>query len=316
MEREDSCELKAVNNLALAPWERAVTKLMKILIIGADGQLGTDLCKIIPQEELIPLTLKDLDITDKEQVSRVIRKYSPEMVINTAAFHQVDKCEEQAALAFSVNAIGVKYVAEACREVDAALVHISTDYVFDGAKKAPYVETDAPNPQSIYAISKLSGELCVKYVLQKRFIVRSSGLYGVAGCMGKGGANFVENMILRSSAQPELKVVTDEVLAPTYTLDLARKVYQLLQTKHYGLYHIVNHGACSWYDFTVKLFELLGQKVKIRPAGPTDFKNGAKRPAYSVLKNDNLARRGMDDLRGWQAALKAYLAEKGYLKST
>lgn len=287
---------------------------MKILIIGADGQLGTDLCKVIPKkEQIVPLTIKDIDITDKGKTLAVIEKHSPEVVINTAAYHRVDDCEDHEAEALAVNAIGVKNVAEACRAIDAALVHISSDYVFDGEKKRPYVETDIPKPQSVYGISKLAGEFCVRYLLEKYFIVRSTGLYGAAGCLGKGGGNFVENMIGRAETQPELRVVKDEVLAPTYTLDLAKKIYQLVPTNHYGLYHIVNRGECSWYEFTVKIFDLLGKKPKIIPVTASEFKTKARRPKYSVLQNAKLAELGMDDLRDWQEALKAYLAEKGYL---
>jgi len=289
---------------------------MKILLIGADGQLGTDLAKVIPKEKLIPLTIKDLDITKRGEVSQVLEKYSPDVVINTAAFHRVDDCEDQVLEAFLVNTVGVKYLTEACLRINAALVHISTDYVFDGEKKSPYVETDFPNPQSVYAISKLAGEQVVRRYLTKYFIVRSSGLYGAAGCLGKGGGNFVENMIKRAETQKELRVVTDEVLAPTYTLDLARKIYELVQTSHYGLYHIVNHGECSWYDFTVKIFELLRKKeIKILPVASAEFKTKAKRPKYSVLSNARLASLGLDDLRDWREALRAYLIEKGYLAS-
>ncbi|MEE8638197.1 MAG: dTDP-4-dehydrorhamnose reductase [Candidatus Margulisiibacteriota bacterium] len=287
---------------------------MKILIIGADGQLGSDLCKVIPKKEQIPLTIRDIDITDKDKTFQVIKKHSPDIVVNTAAFHSVDKCEDEVELAFTVNAEGVKHVAEACKESKAVLVHISTDYVFDGEKGKPYVETDRPNPQSVYAKSKLSGENYVEDVLDKYFIVRTSGLYGAAGCLGKGGGNFVEGMLKRASSQPELKVVTDEVLSPTYTFDLASKINQLIRTEHYGLYHIVNHGECSWHEFTSKIFELLGRKITMLKALSADFKTKARRPKYSVLKNTHLEKFGMDDLRPWPDALKAYLIEKGHLK--
>ena len=289
--------------------------MTKILIIGADGQLGTDLLKVIPKNEQIPLTIKDLDITNREQTLKVIKQYEPQIVINTAAYHNVDKCEAEVALSFAVNTIAVKYLAEACLAIDAALVHISTDYVFDGEKNKPYVETDRPNPQSVYSISKLAGEQCVQYMLKKHFIVRSTGLYGTAGCLGKGGTNFIEGMIKRAASQPELKVVTDEILSPTYTLDLAQKIYQLCQTQHYGLYHLVNQGQCSWYDFTVKIFELLGQKVVIKKATSLEFKTKAKRPKYSVLENARLKTIGLQDLRPWNEALQAYLLEKGYTKT-
>lgn len=286
---------------------------MKILVIGADGQLGSDLCKVIPKEERVPLTIQDIDITDKEKTFKVIKEHAPDVVINTAAFHNVDKCEDNKDLAFSVNAEGVKHVAAACKEFGAVLAHISTDYVFDGEKGSSYVETDRPDPQSVYARSKLAGESNLAKILDKYFIVRSSGLYGTAGCMGKGGGNFVEGMLKRASSQPELKVVTDEVLSPTYTFDLASKINQLIRTKHYGLYHIVNHGECSWYEFTSKIFELLGRKITMLKALSADFKTKARRPQYSVLKNANLEKLGMDDLRPWPDALKAYLIEKGHL---
>ncbi|OGB86874.1 dTDP-4-dehydrorhamnose reductase [candidate division WOR-1 bacterium RIFCSPLOWO2_02_FULL_46_20] len=287
---------------------------MKIAIIGADGQLGTDLSKVIAKDEQIPLTINDIDITNKEKTFAVLKKHAPDVVINTSAYHQVDKCEEELQPAFAVNTFGVKYLARACREIGSTLVHISTDYVFDGGKDRPYLETDMPNPQSVYAISKLAGEQCVKYVLDKYFIVRSSGLYGEAGCLGKGGGNFVEGMLKRATSQSEIKVVTDEVLAPTYTLDLANKIYELIRTRHYGLYHIVNHGQCSWHEFAVKIFELLGRHITIHKITAKEFITIARRPKYSVLKNEGLARLKMDNLRSWQDALKAYLVEKGYLR--
>ena len=251
---------------------------MKIMIIGADGQLGTDLCRVIPAGEQIPLTINDLDVTDRELVKAVIKKHRPDTVINTAGYSRVDDAEDHETPAFAVNAIGVKYLADACRESDAALVHLSTDYVFDGQKKTPYEESDTPNPQSIYGISKAAGESCIKYLLPKYYIVRSSGLYGSAGCLGKGGGNFVENMIKRAADRPELNVVTDEIVSPTYTLDLAAKIYQLVKTGRFGLYHIANHGACSWHEFTVKIFELLGRPVTVHKVLSADYKTKAKRP--------------------------------------
>ncbi|MFH1361051.1 MAG: dTDP-4-dehydrorhamnose reductase [bacterium] len=282
---------------------------MKILVIGADGQLGTDLVKIIPPAELIALTIKDIDITDREQTHQVIKKYQPSIVINTAAYHNVDKCEDEVEAAFRVNTYGVKYLAEVCQGLGVALVQLSTDYVFAGDKRSPYLESDVANPQSVYAISKLAGEQCVKYHLKKYFIVRTTGLYGVAGCLGKGGTNFVEGMIKRAAAQAELRVVSDEILSPTYSLDLAEAIYSLVQTNNFGLYHVVNAGQCSWYEFTVKIFELLNKKVSVKAVTAKEFQAKAKRPGYSVLESNKLKNK----LRPWQEALKAYLMEKGYL---
>jgi dTDP-4-dehydrorhamnose reductase len=288
---------------------------MKILIIGADGQLGTDLCKVIPKGEQIPLTIKDIDITNKDNTFEVIKKHSPDVVINTAAYHRVDDCEDNQDLAFRVNDTGAGNVAEACRAIDAALVHISTDYVFRGDKNTPYTEEDTPDPQSVYGRSKLAGEQRVQRTLMKYYIVRSAGLYGVAGCLGKGGGNFVETIIKKAEAGKQLLVVSDEYVSPTYTYDLAGKIYQLIRTEKYGLYHIVNHGYCSWYQFADEILMLLRSDVPIVSVTAKDFVNKpeqpkAHRPKYSVLANANLKKIGLDDLRDWQNALQAYLAEK------
>lgn len=287
---------------------------MRILIIGADGQLGTDLCKVIPKNEQIPLTIKDLDITDREQVFKALKEHTPDVAINTAGYNHVDNAEDHEKEAFAVNATGAKYLAQSCREIGAKLAHISTDYVFDGEKKTPYLETDLPRPQSIYGISKLAGEDGIRNILQKHFIIRSAGLFGAAGCMGKGGGNFVEMMINKADQQLEIRVVDDEVLSPTYTLDLAEKIYELVQTDKYGIYHIVNHQTCSWYQFAVKVFEYLGKDIKVTPIKASEYKTRAKRPHYSVLKNAALAELCMDDLRSWEEALRAYLIEKGHIK--
>ncbi|MBN3032684.1 MAG: dTDP-4-dehydrorhamnose reductase [Candidatus Saganbacteria bacterium] len=287
---------------------------MKIMIVGADGQLGSDLCRVVPSAEQIPLTVREIDVTDRERTAAAVAKYAPQAVINTAGYHRVDDCEDHAREAFAVNALGAKYLAEACRAAGAALMHISTDYVFAGEKQAPYTESDAPGPQTLYGISKLAGEFCVRYLLKEHFIVRTAGLYGRAGCLGKGGGNFVENMIRLAKSRPELKVVTDEIVSPTYTRDLARKLYELAGGAEYGLYHIVNHGRCSWYDFTVKIFELLNEKVTVKPALAAEFPAKAKRPRYSALANARLAAQGRDDLRDWPAALRAYLIESGHLR--
>jgi len=286
---------------------------MKILIIGADGQLGTDLTKVIPKNEQIPLTINDIDVLNREQTLQAIKKYSSDIVINATAYSNVDKAEDDAKGAFALNSDAVKNIADACGKIDAAMVHISSDYVFDGGKSSPYVESDSPNPLSEYGKSKLAGEKAVKNTLKKYFIIRTTGLYGEAGCWGKGRTNFVETMIKLAESKPELRVVADEIMSPTYTLDLAKKIYELVQAKHYGLYHIVNHGGCSWHDFAAKIFELLGRKVTIHETTAAEFKTKAKRPKYSVLKNAKLAELGMDDMRPWQEALKAYLKEKKYI---
>jgi len=283
---------------------------MKILLIGADGQLGTDIIKIIDKAELIPLTIADINVTDKSSISRQINQHKPDVVINTSAYHRVDDCEDHDQEAFAVNAFGVKNLCIACKESDSALLHISTDYVFDGNKGKPYTEADIPNPRTVYGMSKLAGEEYIRSMLKKYFLIRTCGLYGVAGCLGKGGGNFIETMLKLAKQKPVIRVVGDQVVSPTYTLDLARKIGQLIRTEHYGLYHIANKGNCSWYEFAKKIFELTGTKVKVESATTEEFKSKARRPAFSVLDNANLRKLGLDDLRTWDRALEAYLEEK------
>jgi len=287
----------------------------KILLIGADGQLGNDICKVLDKKELIPLTISDIDITDKDAVSRIIGRHKPDVVINTAAYTNVDGCEDHDKEAFDVNAFGVKNVCLACKENDSVLVHISTDYVFDGKKGKPYTEADIPNPKTVYGISKLAGEEYVRSMLKKYFLIRTCGLYGEKGSMGKGGGNFVESMLKLAEQKPVIRVVGDQVVSPTYTLDLARKMSQLIRTENYGLYHIVNKGSCSWYEFAKKIFELTGAKVKVESATTDEFRSKARRPAYSVLDNSNLRKLGLDELRTWDEALRAYLEEKKHINA-
>jgi len=287
---------------------------LKIALIGADGQLGTDLQKVIPAAELIPLTIKDIDITDLNRVEKVLLKYKPNAIINTAAFHRVDDCEADDSLALKVNATGVKNLCQAALKNNSVLLHLSTDYVFDGSKKTPYTENDCPCPGTAYGISKLAGEQYIRYLLDKYFIVRSSGLFGTRGCMASGGLNFIELMLKLAREKDKVRVVSDQIISPTYTLDLAKKIYQLLQTEHFGTYHITNNGKCSWYEFAKKVFELTNTKVVLEKTTAAEFKAKAKRPAYSVLDNSNLRRLGMDDLQTLDQALVAYLKEKDLLK--
>lgn len=287
---------------------------MKILLIGADGQLGSDILRSADRVEIIPLTINDIDISSEDSVKEVVSKHSPNVIINTAAFHRVDDCEKENLKAFQVNALGARYLAVACKQRGAKLVHISTDYVFNGDKGKPYVEDDAPDPRSSYGISKLAGEQFIRYLMKDHFIVRTTGLFGTAGCLGKGGGNFVETMIKVGKDKGAASVVSDQIISPTYTHDLAKKILELTKTDHYGTFHITNKGECSWHEFARSIFELSGLKVDLKPI-TTDFYNApAHRPKYSVLKHKHLEALGMDDLRHWKDALKDYLNKKGYSK--
>jgi dTDP-4-dehydrorhamnose reductase len=285
---------------------------MKIVIIGADGQLGYDLCRVIPKNEQVSLTIKDLDITNQVQTTDVLKRYQPDVVINTAAYTAVDAAETHQAAARAVNETGAKNVAAACLVLDAALVQISTDYVFSGDKPAgqPYTEEDKPDPRSFYGQTKLAGEEWVKKILTRYFIVRSAGLYGCAGCLGKGGGNFVETIIKKAARKETPVIVNDEFVSPTYTHDLAGAIYQLISTELYGLYHLVNQGQCSWYEFGARILALIGSGIKPDEISRRELRAQANRPVNSALASVKLKQINITELRPWQDALQAYLRER------
>lgn len=288
---------------------------MKILITGANGQLGFDLCRTLTGHELIPLTHTECDITSLQSVKDAFMKYRPDIVINTAAYVRVDDCEDHQDDAFRVNALGARNVAVACEGTGAKLVHISTDYVFGGEGKAaniPYTEFDYPVPLNVYGKSKLAGEEMVRHLCRKYFIVRVSGLFGVAGSSGKGG-NFIETILRLAKTRPELKVVNDQVFSPSATKDVARKIGELTRTEYYGIVHVTNRGSCSWYEFTQEILRLAGINTPLYPIISAEYPQKAKRPSYSVLDNFQLRLLKMDDMPAWQEALRSYMAEKGHL---
>lgn len=282
---------------------------MKVAVLGARGQLGHDLIRAMAEWECVPLTHADIDVCDFIATRKVLTDVKPDIVINTAAFHRVDDCEEQPEKSFLVNTYAVRHLAQLCAELDCGLAHLSTDYVFGGEKVTPYTEDDAPNPLSVYGVSKLAGEYFVRNLCPKHFVIRTSGLYGVAGASGKGG-NFVETMIRMAREGRPIRVVDDQVLTPTYTQDLAQAIDQLVRTDAYGLYHITSSGQCSWYEFAARIFELLGLTPDFGPATTAAYGAKARRPAYSALAHHKLKQRGFDDLRPWPEALEAYLREK------
>jgi dTDP-4-dehydrorhamnose reductase len=282
------------------------------MVIGAGGQLGGDLGRLLPAEDCIPLTHAEIEICDPESVRQAFEKHRPDVVINTAAFHRVDDCETQAERAFQTNALAVRGLAQACRARGAVLVHFSTDYVFDGAQTEPYVETDRPGPLSVYAASKLAGEYLVAAVHAKHFVIRTCGLFGLGGSRSKGGGgNFVETMLRAAAQGKHLRVVSDQIVTPTATADLARKVIELLQTEAYGLYHITAQGSCSWYEFARTIFGLSNVRADLEPVTAEAFGAPARRPAYSVLRNRRLELLGLDDLPPWKDGLRRYLTSRG-----
>ena len=275
---------------------------MKILITGSNGMLGHDLINALKERhDLIPTTSKTLDITDKKQTIDYIRDKKPDIVINSAAYTDVDGCEENQDLAYSVNGEGVRNLALACRDIDCPLVHISTDYVFDGSATEPIREDGEIGPISVYGKSKLEGEEAIQEILDKYFIIRTAWLYGI------NGRNFPKTMLELAENHPEITVVYDEVGTPTYTPDLAEGISQLIETYYYGIYHLTNSGSCSWCEFARYIFEIAGKDVKVIPVTASEFARPAPRPSYSVLDNSNWIERGFKPLRSYKDAIKEYI---------
>jgi dTDP-4-dehydrorhamnose reductase len=250
-----------------------------------------------------------VDICDAEGTRGLITEARPQVVINTAAAHNVPKCEESPATAFAVNASGARNVAMACNAVGARLVFISTDYVFGNGGARPYHEGDAPAPLNVYAASKLAGEHLVAAECPDHQIVRSAALYGAAPCVAKGGMNFVRLMLHLAQTRPMVKVVTDEVTTPTYTRALAAQIRLMAEKGEPGLYHVTCNGACSWYDFAKAIFEETGTKANLEPTTSAEFPSPVKRPSYSVLENKHLQEQRLDIMPHWRDGLKQYLEE-------
>jgi dTDP-4-dehydrorhamnose reductase len=280
---------------------------MKILLIGANGQLGSDLEKALGGRghQVVPSRHSDLDVTDAAGIERVSGSVQPDAVINTSAFHKVEECERNPALAFEVNAIAPMNLARTCSRLGALLVHFSTDYVFDGTKLQPYLESDLPAPLNVYGVSKAAGEHLIASNIERSFVVRTCGLYGVRGSSGKGG-NFVETMIRKALAREPIRVVNDQVLTPTFTEDLAEAVSRLIETRAYGLYHASCEGWCSWYEFARTIFELEGIDADLSPIETRETSSPVKRPPYSVMSKQRLQQAGIE-LPFWKDSLARYL---------
>ena len=281
---------------------------MKILITGAYGMLGSDLREVLKNHELIVTGSKDLDITNEENVIDFIDENSPEVVINAAAYTAVDDCETNYDEAYAVNAIGPKNLAIACKKQDVPLVHISTDYFFDCSKRTPLLENDALGPQSAYGKTKLEGEKFIQEYTDKYFILRTAWLYGIHG------NNFVQTMLSLAENHDEITVVDDQIGSPTYSLDLAVSIANLLNSDKYGIYHLTNEGECSWYEFSKRIFELSDVDVKVLPVTTEEFPRPAPRPHYSVLSNQKWIKAGFPPMRKYEEALSDYLSLYNFLK--
>ncbi|HLJ69005.1 MAG TPA: dTDP-4-dehydrorhamnose reductase [Chloroflexota bacterium] len=280
----------------------------RVLITGGGGQLAHDLNEAFG-EEAIALPREQLDVTDRAKVSEALERWRPHVVVNTAAFHRVDRCEEEPEQSLLVNAAAPQRLAAACAAGGALFVHVSTDYVFDGTKGEPYDEGDPVNPISVYGASKAAGEMAIRATTPRHLIVRTSGLYGIAGRHARHG-NFVERMLDLAGPGGPITVVSDQVLTPSYTVDVARTIVALVRREATGTVHVTNQGECSWYEFAREIFRLTGLEPDLRAARQADRPMPAARPAYSVLAHGALRRIGIDEPGPWQGALAEYIASR------
>ena len=281
---------------------------MKAAIIGVNGQLGSDLAEAfrLSGAQVFGLTHADIAVEDFASVQKALAAIRPDVVLNTAAYHVVPKCEVEPNRAYLVNAVGPLNIARVCNAWGGLSVYYSTDYVFDGAKKTPYVEDDRPNPLNVYAVTKLAGELHTLNQAREGVVLRVSGLYGKVPCRAKGG-NFITTMINAARDRPEVRVVADEFLSPTATTAVAQKTIEILKAGATGLFHLVSQGYCSWYEFAQVIFDTLGFTTPLLQARAQDFPASVRRPAFSPLSNSRLATLGLSPMPGWRESLVEFL---------
>ena len=276
---------------------------MRVLVTGADGQLGYDVIKRLDENniEYLATDKDELDITNEAQTNNVITKYNPDVVVHCAAYTAVDKAEDERELCYNTNVLGTRYVAAACKKIDAKMVYISTDYVFDGEGDQPFEVTDQPNPINYYGKTKYEGELEVQKLLDKYFIIRISWVFGI------NGNNFVKTMLRLGKERGEISVVADQIGSPTYTYDLAGLIVDMIQTDKFGIYHVTNEGFCSWYEFAREIFKQAVIKVKVNPIDSEHYPTKAKRPKNSRLSKRKLVQEGFSALTEWKRALQQFI---------
>ncbi|WP_372780549.1 dTDP-4-dehydrorhamnose reductase [Priestia aryabhattai] len=275
----------------------------RVLITGANGQLGKELVELFNEKgfEVYGFGRDKMDITNQAQVQEMISTLKPNIVLHSAAHTQVDLAESEPDQAFLINAYGTRNVAVAAEAVGAKLLYVSTDYVFDGTNNEPYNEFSPTSPLGVYGKSKLAGEQFVRDLHSKFFIVRTSWVYG------KHGANFVKTMLKLGKERKELSVVADQRGCPTYTLDLANVILELVNSEKYGVYHISNSGSCSWYEFAKEIFKVSEMKVQVNPCTTADFPRPAARPANSVFEHMSIKLNNFSSIRHWKEALSTFL---------
>lgn len=274
---------------------------LRILLTGANGQLGYDLRRACGGRHEIIAHDIDLDITERNSVLNRAREINPDMVINAAAYTDVDGAEENETLAYRINALGPYNLALACAELGIPLLQVSTDFVFSGETSIPYTEFDHPCPKGVYAKSKYAGEIYVSMLLNRYYIVRTSWLFGVAG------KNFVKTMLSLGRERGEVSVVNDQEGSPTYSLDLAYKIFEIIDCGTYGIYHVSNSGSCTWFQFAREIFEVARIRAMVKPITTEELGRPAPRPPYSVMRSIALEMQGIKPLRDYRDALRDFI---------
>jgi dTDP-4-dehydrorhamnose reductase len=281
---------------------------MKIAVIGANGQLGTDLVAacLEKQWDVVGLTHGDINVEDEVSVRTVLAAIRPAAVLNTAAFHHVPRCEQDPARAFSVNAVGALNVARSAQELGSTVVYYSTDYVFDGEKRSAYTEADLPRPVNVYGATKLAGEHLTLTYAERSLVLRISGIYGRVPCRAKGG-NFVTTMINAARNTPEVRVVDDEILSPTPTRLIASRTAELLEGDVRGVLHLASGGSCSWYEFARVIFETMNVATPLIPCPSSEFPSAVRRPAFSAMESSRLAACPVTPMPSWRECVVNFL---------
>lgn len=279
---------------------------MKVLVTGVKGQLGFDVCRELDKRNIENkgIDRDDCDITDEQAVLSYIKNYAPDVVVHCAAYTAVDRAEDEKEICYNVNVKGTEYIARACKEIDAKMVYISTDYVFEGTGDKAYEVQDNTAPDNTYGITKYQGEEAVRKILSKYFIIRISWVFGI------NGNNFINTMMKLGESRSELNVVADQIGSPTYTYDTAPLICDMIATEKYGTYHATNEGYCSWADLAEYIFSVTGQKVLVHHIKSEEYPTKASRPKNSRLSKASLDNAGFKRLPDWKDAVKRYINEK------
>ena len=282
---------------------------MRVVVIGASGQLGSDLMTAFAAHETIGVEHNLFDIEIPAAISKLLSRYKPDLIINTAAFHNVELCETRPDRAFAVNSLAVDNLAAQCANAGVILAHISTDYVFDGRATRPYRENDAARPLSAYGISKYAGELSLWRHLEHGYVFRTSGLYGLRGSSTKG-YTFIERVLAQAAENKPLRVVTDITFSPSYTAHVARAILGIVERGIFGTYHVTNSGACTWYEFACEALRQASFDVVIEQVTSSTYPTLASRPIFSPLQHAAMNAINLPVVESWEDGIRAYLASR------